>query len=675
MNIASFKHSSVVILSLAVSLVFAFCAVAGVNVDEAYAATAKPAKAAVSSFQSVSVGKATVVAKKAKRAKGYQFKVGTNKSLTKNAKKKTTTKRSATFSGLQQGKKYYAKVRAYAKDGSKKVWGAWSKPKSVIVKKASSSKPKTPDNNHSSTSEDDPVSTVSFALSAKMVLQGRDFRAGDAFTFVVAADEGAPLPENTQVTITPTSGGEASVGFGDIKFTIEDVGRTYAYTIRESGAGETAGGVTNDPSSHVVKLRVDASPDGTLAVVPEYQGGTSGVVFTNTYCASGQAQIQAAITLSGRELADDEFFFELSGDNLAAPLSASAAADGSVAFAPIAFTLDDAGRSYAYTISETQGTLGGVTYDAATHEVVVSVADNGDGTLAVSCDYDDGGGVPVFTNTYHAKGTSVQLGAHKALVGGVLAEGQFSFALQGISENAKDVAQTASNAADGTIAFDALGYDEPGTYVYEISEVIPVGAVDNGDGTFTGSDGICYDGATHTATVDVVDDGGGKLRAAVTYDEDAGGISFGNTVLVRTGFEFSLYYFGGLGTFDFKMTAVDAQGTPRPGIAADYSDARVIVDDGARAFTATVQNGAFSDGKASIVFPELAYVADGDYYYLIEEEESSASDVVVDKASFLAHVVVEDGQEKSRTFDLIYDGVNLGPTDDLAFYNNAAVNP
>ena len=98
MNIASFKHSSVVILSLAVSLVFAFCAVAGVNVDEAYAATAKPAKAAVSSFQSVSVGKATVVAKKAKRAKGYQFKVGTNKSLTKNAKKKTTTKRSATFS-------------------------------------------------------------------------------------------------------------------------------------------------------------------------------------------------------------------------------------------------------------------------------------------------------------------------------------------------------------------------------------------------------------------------------------------------------------------------------------------------------------------------------------------------------------------------------------------------
>ena len=197
-------------------------------------------------------------------------------------------------------------------------------------------------------------------------------------------------------------------------------------------------------------------------------------------------------------------------------------------------------------------------------------------------------------------------------------------------------------------------------------------ATATGDGTFTGSDGICYDGATHTATVDVVDDGGGKLRAAVTYDEDAGGISFGNTVLVRTGFEFSLYYFGGLGTFDFKMTAVDAQGTPRPGIAADYSDARVIVDDGARAFTATVQNGAFSDVKASIVFPELAYVADGDYYYLIE---SSASDVVVDKASFLAHVVVEDGQEKSRTFDLIYDGVNLGPTDDLAFYNNAAVNP
>lgn len=110
-------------------------------------AVSKPAKVKISSVKSSSVGKLTVKWKKAKRAKKYQVRVGTNKACTKNKKTATLSskKRTKTFSSLKQGKKYYVKVRAYTtykKKGKKKTYkkyGSWSKVKSVTVKKASTS--------------------------------------------------------------------------------------------------------------------------------------------------------------------------------------------------------------------------------------------------------------------------------------------------------------------------------------------------------------------------------------------------------------------------------------------------------------------------------------------------------------------------------------------------------
>lgn len=102
-------------------------------------AAAKPAKAKVSSVKSPAAGKVTVKVKAVKGAKGYQYKVGLNKAVSKGVKKKTTTGKSCTFKGLKQGKKYYAKVRAYKTVNGKKVWGAWSAAKAVTVKKAGSS--------------------------------------------------------------------------------------------------------------------------------------------------------------------------------------------------------------------------------------------------------------------------------------------------------------------------------------------------------------------------------------------------------------------------------------------------------------------------------------------------------------------------------------------------------
>ena len=524
------------------------------------------------------------------------------------------------------------------------------------------------------TFENATVADATYPLTATKHIEGRDFVAGDSFTFTVTADEGAPLPENTQVTIQPTSGTDAVVDFGAITFTTADLGKTYTYTISEADAAETVNGLQNDPFAHWVKLTVNDAGDGTMTVLATYQNDASGIVLTNRYTATGQAQLTATKVLEGRELADSEFFFELSGGNLESPLHANAAADGSIAFAPITYTMEDVGKSFTYTMTETAGALGGVMYDTSSYDVTVTVTDNGDGTLGVAYDYGEAGAAPVFRNTYKAAGTTAQLTAHKALTGGTLAGDEFSFTLTGVSENAAGTAQTVKNDAKGMVTFDAIDYDTPGVYEYRIAEVIPAGAADNGDGTFTAADGIVYDGSQHTAVVTVTDDGHGALKADVAYDDNAAGISFGNAVgsSVSTGFEFDKYYFGGVGTFDFTLTATDAQGVARAGAAVDYTGADAIVDDGQAAFTVTVQNGALSGNMAKVVFPEITYTADGDYYYLVQEAESSTPDMVADAAQYLAHVVVKDGQA-TTTFELIYEGVNYGPTTDLSFYNNSAV--
>ncbi len=99
------------------------------------APVAKPAKAAISSVKSTKKKTATVKFKKVADAKGYQLEYSTSKKF-KGAKKVTlkASSKKVVIKKLKSKKKYYVRMRAYNLDGSKKVWGAWSKAKSVKVK-------------------------------------------------------------------------------------------------------------------------------------------------------------------------------------------------------------------------------------------------------------------------------------------------------------------------------------------------------------------------------------------------------------------------------------------------------------------------------------------------------------------------------------------------------------
>lgn len=390
------------------------------------------------------------------------------------------------------------------------------------------------------------------------------------FTFTVTADEaGAPMPEHTTVT----NDAAGNVDFGKIHFTLDDLNRalgvtddatdkaeadeadeaeadeaeaeeadadadanadepsdesepadpaaprshTFTYTVAESGS---APGVTNDASA-TRKVSYTVTDDGTghLSVKREGDDGAA-FTFTNTYSvaptdSSVTDQVKTVKRLTGRDLAAGEFTFDLLEDGVTVA-SGTNDANGTVTLSPIRY---EAPGTHTYMLREAcpnaLGLYKGVTYDSATYTVVTTVSDNGDGTLTATHKLEGTTESAGFTNKYHAMPTQVSIGAVKVLEGRELKKDEFSFKLVG-----EDIESTVTNDADGKINFDKFEYDEPGTYVYTISEV-------KGDEA-----GMTYDKSVFTATVNVVDDGEGNLKANVAFtkgDKSVEGIVFNNT--------------------------------------------------------------------------------------------------------------------------------------------------
>ena len=338
---------------------------------------------------------------------------------------------------------------------------------------------------------------ISYQISGTKVLKNADpattrTPANGEFTFAL-------IDVATGQEIDRTTNVGSAFTFKAISYTATG---SHAYQVKEV-AGQDG---TITYSDAVLDVTVSVTDDGSGQLTATANKTAADLTFTNAYTPTATtATITGTKALTGRDLAEGEFSFDLKDADGNVVQTVQNGADGTFGFAPL--QLDKVG-TYVYTVSERAGaTANGVTYDTTVFTATVTVTEDAEThALEAQVAYSTGGKAAdavAFSNSYAPAATEVKLGASKVLSGEDLKEGQFSFQLKDADGK---VLQTAKNAADGTVGFEAISYDKPGTYAYSISEV------DDGQKNVT------YDAAEHRVTVTVTDDGAGHLVATVTYD-------------------------------------------------------------------------------------------------------------------------------------------------------------
>lgn len=256
--------------------------------------------------------------------------------------------------------------------------------------------------------------------------------------------------------------------------------KTFTYTVRE--IRQSAGGVNYD--SHMGMWQITVTDDLTGQLKAQTRTNAAyPTTFTNTYQAKPvSVQFRAHKTLNdpdhtGIQLQAGQYEFKCVEDKTGGQVGTAKTNDqrGDVLFDAISYTRPG---TYDYTIRETPGDRGGITYDTAKHHVRVTVTDNGEGQLLADVKYDGGTAIPEFTNTYRAqpatdtptavKAVSASEGNHYKLKGD-----DFTFTLHRVTAPdgvTAEADQTKANDARGNIRFDQLSFPLPGTYVYTVSE-------------------------------------------------------------------------------------------------------------------------------------------------------------------------------------------------------------
>lgn len=415
-------------------------------------------------------------------------------------------------------------------------------------------------------------------IEAIKVLKGKALEA-DKYEF--------ELKEGDTVVGTAKNKADGSVVFPAIEYTAAG---PHTYTITEKAGNEP--GVTYDTASHTVTVDVADNGRGQLeATVPADKP-----VFTNTYAAKpGKTVIEAKKVLNGKALEADKYEFELK-ENDKVVATAKNTADGSISFPEIEYT--KAG-TYTYTMSEKAGNEAGVTYDKTSHKVTVDVADNGQGQLVATITSEQ----PVFTNTYTKPAPAadtITIEATKTLVGKELEAGKYEFELK----EGDKVIGTATNAADGKVVFPSITYTEAGTHTYTVAE--KAGNEEN----------VTYDTTVHTVTVEVADNGQGKLVSTITGNKPA---------------------------FVNKYTAPTPPPTPNPQqptpATATIQANKVLtgkeLKDGQFEFELTYQGNVVDTAKnkadGSVTFKSQSFTSPGKYEYTITEKVGNEAGVTYDK--------------------------------------------
>lgn len=349
--------------------------------------------------------------------------------------------------------------------------------------------------------------TAAGGLNLAKTLTGRDMTDGQFSIRITPADQAAAevlgLPNDGAVISMPAANDGEQVVKSALSsqavFDQGDAGETYVYTVVEQGTAPK--GYTYDTAQRTVTITVEGdAAQGTLKATTVVSGGPEGsktyvyssdaagmqeraiVPFNNSYAASGEVDIAAMKSLSGRSLTDGEFNFALKYDNGNEDVAtATNDANGKVDFGTIEYTTAGLAKLVtdghavktvkdgkpAWNISyvayeKTDNLPGGVSAQTQPISFTVTVVDNGDGTLAATAN--TGNGLK-FQNTYSTGGPiEVGLSGVKNLKAGegltpASIEGKFTFTVTS-DDPAAPMPQstTATNDANGNVDFGNIEF-------------------------------------------------------------------------------------------------------------------------------------------------------------------------------------------------------------------------
>mgnify|MGYP002623041621 CR=1 FL=1 len=477
------------------------------------------------------------------------------------------------------------------------------------------------------------TATGDIKLKASKQLIGRDWKSGESYTFELKDASGATIA-------TKTVSGNGEITFEDadfvsadkvLKFTQDDVLEgpiTLNYTITETG-DLAANGLTKSADINVTVTVSDAG-NGKLKVEAAYDNNT----ITNTYTtAPTSVTLEAAKKFAGADREWTETFkFTLSGNGVSETKPVTEASPVAT-FSPILYELSDAGKTYTYTIAETDPGLAGVTASGDL-TVEVAVVDNGDGTLTVTPTYTNGTEI---TNTYTTTPTSATLHVNKVIddQSNSNVNGTFEFTLTG--EGVNQTKSITTSNLEGGVDFDTITYDKAGMYTYTLKEVA-------GDAS-----GFTYDTTEYTVVVTVVDENS-VLKASVSYGE-ASDLTITNTYkATATSIVFTVNKkLNGLGdglepaTFEFELYEVEG------GVENKIGTKSI-------------------SGAGSVPFDEITYDKVGTYNYVVREKGGSAGGYSYDDSSYNITVVVSDDNGALKTTPTITK--NGQSASSITFENN-----
>lgn len=513
----------------------------------------------------------------------------------------------------------------------------------------------------------DPTEAVIEGLKTIQVNSGKKDLTADDYTFGLYAtdDEGNPVGEPLLTTKNLANG---SFIFDAIEYTLADAGKTFTYVVMEIAPDDTtdgsysAGGVDYSGQTFSVSVEVIDNGDGTLSTQisgngPEY------IAFVNTYSSvPATVSLSGTKTLNGRPLTEGEFKFALytSDSNF---VSRELVTDQIThnANGEITIDLGTLGMGYHYYVLKEvipENRAPGIHYDASEYYITIQVIDSGNGqmshmtTVKHSGDPNAVNPAIAFNNIYKPEPGELILTGDKAYEGGkALEDDIFSV---GLYDDEGNLLDTALVKADGSFTFQALEYtaDDVGkSYTYTVKEIIPQGATDNGDGTFTSGSNI-YDGTIYTVVVTITDadkDGQLEITKTVTKGGAAAELSFTNTFVpdpINYQLKAKKTYEKGLkgNDFKFKLTSAD-----------DKTDVEQI---------------KYNDADGNVTFDNIEFPAAGTYTFHVEEIDKILGFIDYSTAKYLVTIEVVNENGVLRVVEPI-SVVNLTDNSegDLSFIN------